>query len=64
LVSRLEHCSGVEGSKPVRGDLCCMEKTPQGSLHICCVVAEGQNGANWEETVKKSHLYNHGNDKS
>jgi len=46
LVLRQEHSSGVEGSQPVRGNLCCMGKTPQGSLHICSVVAQGQDRAN------------------
>lgn len=45
LVLRQEHSSGVEGSQPVRGNLCCMGKTPQGSLHICSVVAQGQDRA-------------------
>ncbi|TNN73523.1 hypothetical protein EYF80_016313 [Liparis tanakae] len=46
MVLRQEHSSGVEGSQPVRGNLCCMGKTPQGSLHICSAVAQGHDGAN------------------
>lgn len=46
LVLRQEHSSGVEGSQPARGNLCCMGKTPWGSLHICSVVAQGQDRAN------------------
>lgn len=45
LVLRQEHGSGVEGSQPVRGNLCCMGKTPQGSLHIRSIVAQGQDRA-------------------
>lgn len=46
LVLRQEHSSGVEGSQPARGNLCCMGKTPWGSLHICSVVAQGHDRAN------------------
>lgn len=57
LVLRQEHSSGVEGSQPVKEDLCCLD--PQGSLHISRVVAQGQEGA----IVKNSFLYNQANAK-
>lgn len=54
---RQKHSSRVEGSQPVRGNLCCLD--PQRSLHIFRVVVQGQEGT----IVKNLFLYNPSNAK-